>query len=196
MLIGYARVSTDEQNIDLQTDALEAAKAERIYSDVMSGATICRPGLQAMLDGLRDGDVVIVWKLDRLSRSLSELVKMAEGFADRGIQLRSLTEGFDTATALGRMVFGICGVLAEFERALIIERTKAGLDAARKQGRIIGRPAVVTNEVKQRALLLVSSGAVTSAGELRKALGLKKGTFHAAFPGGFAELVRQAARRA
>lgn len=196
VLVGYARVSTDDQNMQLQFDALTAAGVDRVYSDQgMSGKNTKRPGFQGMLRGLRDGDVVVVWKLDRLGRSVIDLVKLVEDFGHRGIQIKSLTEGIDTTTAMGRMLFGICAVLAEFERALTVERTKAGLEAARRQGKMIGRPKVITDEVRDRALELVGAGQAKSAGELRELLGIAKGTFSAAFKGGFTELQRQAKKR-
>lgn len=194
MRVGYARVSTGEQNMQLQIDALNAAGVDRIYSDHgKSGATTKRPGFQGMLRGLREDDVVVVWKLDRLGRSVGDLVKMVDEFGKKGVQIKSLTEGIDTTTAMGRMLFGICAVLAEFERALTVERTKAGLEVARRAGKLIGRPKVVDDAMRQRALELVAHGHAKSAGELRDLLGIKAATFSANFKGGFPELKRQAA---
>lgn len=194
MRVGYARVSTDEQNMQLQLDALTAAGVDRIYSDHgKSGSTTKRPGFQGMIRGLRENDVVVVWKLDRLGRSVGDLVKLVDDLGKRGIQIKSLTEGIDTTTAMGRMLFGICAVLAEFERALTVERTKAGLEVARKAGKLIGRPKVVDDAMRQRALELVAHGHAKSAGELRDLLGIKAATFSANFKGGFPELKKQAA---
>jgi DNA invertase Pin-like site-specific DNA recombinase len=195
MRVGYTRVSTDEQNMQLQLDALNAAGVDRIYTDQgQSGKNTKRPGFQGMVRGLRDGDVVVVWKLDRLGRSVADLVKLVDDFGKRGIQIKSLTEGIDTTTAMGRMLFGICAVLAEFERALIQERTKAGLEVARKAGKQIGRRRVVDDAMRQRALELVAHGQATTAAELRDLLGIKAATFSANFKGGFPELRKQAKR--
>lgn len=195
MQVGYARVSTDEQNMQLQFDALAAANVERVYSDQgKSGATTKRPGLQGMLRGLRNGDVVVVWKLDRLGRNLGEIVMLVEDFGKRGIQIRSLTEPFDTTTAIGGLLFHICAAFAAFERSLTVERTKAGLEVARKAGKLIGRPKVVDDAMRQRALELVAGGHAKSAGELRDLLGIKAATFSANFKGGFPELRKQAKR--
>ena len=142
MLIGYARVSTDEQNLDLQRDALLKAgvAAKDLYTDKVTGVTSERPGLQAALTHLREGDTLIVWRLDRLGRSLKHLIETVTILKEQGVAFRSLTENIDTATATGNLVFQIFGALAEFERNLITERTIAGLDAARARGRQGGRP--------------------------------------------------------
>ncbi|RZL18143.1 MAG: recombinase family protein, partial [Sphingomonas sp.] len=131
MLIGYARVSTSEQNLTLQTDALTAAGCERICSDKVSGAKADRPGLSEALNVARRGDTLVIWKLDRLGRSMKGLVELAADLATRGIELRSLTDGIDTATPTGRLLFHILASIAEMERELIRERTMAGLLAAR-----------------------------------------------------------------
>ncbi len=142
MLIGYARVSTDEQNLDLQRDALrKAGVAEKdIYTDKVTGVKAERPGLQAALSHLREGDTFVVWRLDRLGRSLKHLIETVTALKQQGVSFRSLTENIDTSTATGNLVFQIFGALAEFERNLIKERTIAGLDAARARGRKGGRP--------------------------------------------------------
>lgn len=163
MLLGYARVSTDEQNRQRPLDALETAKVKGVYSDLgVSGNNTKRQGFQGMLCGLRD--VVVVWKLDRLGRSVADLVTLVADFEKRGIQIKSLTEGIDTTTAMGRMLFGICAILAEFERALTGERTKAGLNATRRQGKQIGRTRVVDDKMRQRALELAAYDEAKSAG--------------------------------
>jgi DNA invertase Pin-like site-specific DNA recombinase len=132
--IGYARVSTTQQDPGLQLDALDKAGCERVFVDKASGSKADRPELAAALAYVREGDVLVVWKLDRLGRSLSHLIEVTTGLAERGVQFRSITEGLDTTTAGGRLVFNIMGALAQFERDLIIERTRAGLEAARARG--------------------------------------------------------------
>jgi DNA invertase Pin-like site-specific DNA recombinase len=142
MLIGYARVSTDDQNLDLQNDALEAAGCERIYRDKVSGARVERPGLKRAFEDIRAGDTLVVWRLDRLGRSLKDLIARAEGDLEhRGAGLKSLHEAIDTNSSGGRLVFHLFGALAEFERNLGRERTQAGLAAARSRGRL-GRPVL------------------------------------------------------
>lgn len=145
-LIGYARVSTTDQKAELQIDALKAAGCQRVFTDRASGALTSRPQLDRMLDHLREGDVVLVWRLDRLGRSLKNLIALVEDLADRGVGFRSLTESIDTTTANGKLFFSIMGALAEFERELIRERTLAGLEAARARGRVGGRPSKMTPE--------------------------------------------------
>ena len=140
MLVGYARVSTLDQKPALQTDALTSAGCERIFTETASGAQRDRPELKAALAYLRAGDTLVVWKLDRLARSMRQLIETVEDLQARGIALRSLTESIDTATSGGRLVFHIFGALAEFERAVIRERTRAGLEAARARGKKGGRP--------------------------------------------------------
>lgn len=139
MKIGYARVSKTDQNLELQTDALHAAGVEKIFNDRLSGAKEDRDGLTEMLKVLRKGDSVVVWRLDRLARSMQHLIELIQNFDAAGVQLISLTEGIDTSTSTGRLVFHIFGSIAEFERNLIIERTNAGLAAARARGKLGGR---------------------------------------------------------
>lgn len=146
MNIGYARVSTAEQNLILQTDALEAAGCERIFVEAASGAQRDRPVLQSALDYMRPGDTLVVWKLDRLARSMRQLIDTVELLQSKGMGLRSLTEAIDTTTASGKLVFHIFGALAEFERAIIRERTRAGLEAACARGRKGGRPRSLTTK--------------------------------------------------
>ena len=140
MLIGYARISTQEQTLDLQLDALRRAACEQIYTDTASGAKTERAGLQDALDHLRSGDTLIVWRLDRLGRTLKQLIELINDFNARSIGFKSLQENIDTTTSGGKLVFHIFGALAEFERDIIRERTRAGLQAARARGRIGGRP--------------------------------------------------------
>lgn len=143
-LVGYARVSTQDQDPAMQVDALQAADAERVFTEHASGAKTERPQLSACLDYLRPGDSLAVWRLDRLGRSLPHLLEVVDGLRERGIHFRSLTEGFDTSTPGGKMIFHVLGALAEMERALIQERTRAGLAAARARGRVGGRKTVMT----------------------------------------------------
>jgi DNA invertase Pin-like site-specific DNA recombinase len=141
MLIGYARVSTVDQNLALQRDALTEAGCTKIFTEQMSGAVTDRPALHDALEFARSGDTLIVWKLDRLARSMKQLIETVENLRVRGIGFRSLTEALDTTTAQGRLVFHMFGALAEFERSLIRERTQAGLAAARRLGRTGGSSA-------------------------------------------------------
>jgi DNA invertase Pin-like site-specific DNA recombinase len=145
-LIGYARVSTDDQKSAMQQDALKAAGCLKVFTDKASGSLAHRPQLDRMLDQLRPGDVVVVWRLDRLGRSLKNLIALAEDLADRGVGFRSLSESIDTTTANGKLFFSIMGALAEFERHLVRERTMAGLAAARARGRVGGRPPTMTSD--------------------------------------------------
>ena len=140
MLIGYARVSTTDQTLDLQKDALEKAGCERIFTDTASGAKAERIGLDDALSYVRPDDTLVVWRLDRLGRSLKHLIETITALNERGVGFRSLTERIDTTTSGGKLIFHIFGALAEFERDIIKERTQAGLTAARARGRLGGRP--------------------------------------------------------
>ncbi len=155
MLLGYARVSTDDQTTRLQLDALEAAGCDRTFSERASGASSERPVLAEVLSHSRDGDTLVVWRLDRLGRSLPHLIETVQKLEGAGVALRSLTEGIDTTTSNGRLIFHLFGALAQFERELIRERTMAGLAAARARGRKGGRPPKLSAEklrVAQRLL--------------------------------------------
>ena len=153
MIIGYARVSTDDQSLDSQTDALSAAGAEKVFADKISGSRRTRPELDRMLEQLRDGDVVTVTKYDRLARSLKDLLEIVEAIRERGAGFRSLAEDIDTTTPAGRLVFHVFASIAQFERERISERTREGLASARKRGRIGGRPPALSdvqkNEVRR-----------------------------------------------
>lgn len=144
MIFGYARVSTNEQKLDLQVDALEDYGCERIYTEHISGAATERPELEECFQLMRKGDTFVVWKLDRFGRSLPDLIQKMQQLDDMGVDFVSLTQGIDTSTAQGRLMFQIFGALAEFNRSLIQERTKAGLEAAKRQGTKIGRPSGLT----------------------------------------------------
>jgi DNA invertase Pin-like site-specific DNA recombinase len=155
MRIGYARVSTDDQTLNLQRDALKKAKCRQIYEEHASGKNTARPELEACFKSLREGDTLIVWRLDRLGRSLADLIRLTQELQGRGVGFASLTEHIDTRSPTGKLVFHMFGALAEFERNLIRERTLAGLKAARARGRKGGRPKKLSQkELKTiRALL-------------------------------------------
>jgi len=149
MLIGYARVSTQDQTLDLQTDALKRDGCEKIFPDMTSGAKSERPGLQDAMDHLRPGDTLVVWRLDRLGRTLKHLIATITDLNEKGIGFKSLQENMDTTTSGGKLIFHIFGALAEFEREVIRERTNAGLHAARARGRLGGRPKIQTLDPKK-----------------------------------------------
>lgn len=157
MLLGYARVSTDDQNLDLQHDALKKAGCEKFYDDHMTGSKINRPGLEAAIEFAREGDIIVVWRLDRLSRSLKDLIEMVALLDEKKIGLRSLHESIDTSSSSGKLIFHIFGALAEFERNLIRERTHAGLQAARARGRKGGRPKKLSDDKAQLAMQLYNN---------------------------------------
>jgi DNA invertase Pin-like site-specific DNA recombinase len=152
MLIGYARVSTHDQTLNLQQDALKKADCSKIFTDVISGIKAERKGLDEALAYVRSGDTLVVWRLDRLGRSLPHLITTMTGLEERGIGFKSLTENIDTTTSSGKLIFHIFGALAEFERNLIRERTQAGLSAARARGRKGGRPRSLTGKQLSIAL--------------------------------------------
>ena len=156
--VGYARVSTNDQGTGLQLDALTAAGCAPIFEDRASGARADRIGLRQALDHLRDGDVLVVWKLDRLGRSLPHLIETVSGLERRGVGFRSITEAIDTTTSSGRLIFHLFGALGQFERDLIKERTRAGLTAAAARGRKGGRKPVVTAEKLERARAILAKG--------------------------------------
>lgn len=183
MLIGYARVSTLDQNPALQIDALQAAGCERVFVEQASGAQRDRPELARALDIARSGDTLIVWRLDRLARSLKQLIETVEGLDDRGVKFRSLTEAIDTTTSGGRLVFQIFGALAEFERALIRERTSAGLAAARARGRRGGRPPALTAQDIKAAKAMMTDPEITMD-QVAEKMGVASSTLYRHFPGG------------
>ena len=167
MLIGYARVSTSDQETATQVAALKTAGCERIYREKASGGRWDRPELHRLLDQLRRGDVLVVWKLDRLSRSLRDVLTIMERLAEAGAGFRSLTEAIDTTTPAGRMMMQMVGAFGEFERAMLRERTKAGLDSARREGRIGGRPPKLTPQQQSEIRKMVSKGRKTPADAAR-----------------------------
>jgi len=178
MLIGYMRVSTGEQSLDLQRDALDRFGCDRVFQDVCSGRATERPGLANALDIARDGDTLIVWKLDRIGRSLPHVVGLVGDLQKRGVGLKVLTGDVDTTTTTGWLVFGIFATLAEFERDLIHERTMAGLAAARARGRGGGRPRVMTKQ-KLKAAMALMADRDNSAQGVAKELGVSVSTLYA-----------------
>ena len=179
MLIGYARVSTDEQRLDLQRDALNEAGCDRIFEDRASGGNGARPGLLQALSHLRNGDTLVVWKLDRLGRTTHQLIALLEDFQARGVVLRSLQDGMDPSTVMGKAMFQIAAVFAEMERALLRERTRAGLSAARARGRKGGRPMSVTPSKLDTAKRLMDDPALTMA-EVAGRIGVARTTLYRA----------------
>ena len=158
MLIGYARVSTQDQNLELQRDALNKAGCKKIFEDKISGARADRPGLVMALEILREDDTLVVWKLDRLGRSVKQLVGLVSDLQKQGVQFKSLTDSIDTSTPSGRFFFHVMASLAEMERELIVERTHAGLETARKYGRKGGRKPKMTESKIESAKILLASG--------------------------------------
>ncbi len=177
MLVGYARISTTDQTLALQEDALRVAGCAEVFHDVASGVADARSGLAEALAFLRDGDTLVVWKLDRLGRSLRHLIDTVNALSARGVGLRSLQEALDTTTPGGKLVFHVFGALAEFERELIVERTQAGLKAARARGRVGGRPPPL--QLARLAFWVSRSraprrfGSFLSAESLRNAAGVR-----------------------
>jgi DNA invertase Pin-like site-specific DNA recombinase len=179
MIIGYARVSTRDQNLDLQRDALSRAGAERMFEDEASGARDDRPGLRDALSHLRSGDCLMVWRLDRLGRTMRGLIEFTESLRERGVEFRSVTEGIDTTTPAGRFYFHILGALAQMERELIRERTNAGLAAARARGRKGGRkPKLSPKQIAHARRLLDDRD--TTIKEVAASFGVDRATIYRA----------------
>jgi len=153
MKIGYARVSTQDQDLSLQLDALQVAGCGKVYKEKITGSTRERPELQKLLDQLRQGDIVVIWKLDRLARSLKDLVNLVNEIQEKGGALHSLNDQIDTTTPHGKFTFHVFAALAEFERDIIRERTKAGLTAARARGRVGGRPKGLSKKAQHKAII-------------------------------------------
>jgi DNA invertase Pin-like site-specific DNA recombinase len=177
MLIGYARVSTDDQNLDLQRDALQQAGCERVFEDTASGAKAERIGLVALMEILRAGDTVVIWRMDRLGRSLKDLIALVERLEAVGVGLRSLQEKIDTTSSGGRLVFHLFGALAEFERNLIRERTQAGLTAARARGRHGGRKKRL-DPAKQKMALRLYHERQHTVEEICRMMGVGRSTLY------------------
>ncbi len=176
MLIGYARVSTHDQNLDLQQDALRHEGCEKIFVDEVSGAQAARPGLQQAMDQLREGDVLVVWRLDRLGRSLRNLLELVAKLEDKKVGFRSIQESMDTSSSGGKLIFHVFGALAEFERNLIRDRTNAGLAAARARGRTGGRHKKLDEQQRQLVTRLYKEG--TPISEILKTVKISKGTLY------------------
>ncbi|SFQ78933.1 recombinase family protein [Donghicola eburneus] len=189
MLVGYARVSKQDQNPALQLDALKAAGCEKVFTEKASGAQRDRPELNAALSYMRQGDSLVVWKLDRLARSMPQLIDTVSTLEDEGIGFRSLTEAIDTTTAGGRLVFHIFGALAEFERSVIRERTRAGLKAARDRGRKGGRPPALSAADLAAAKALLCDPAIT-VDEVATRLKVSPATLYRHLPGGRGSIVQ------
>jgi DNA invertase Pin-like site-specific DNA recombinase len=181
VLIGYCRVSTQDQSLALQEDALRTAGCERIFTDVASGAQAAREGLREALDFLREGDTLIVWRLDRLGRSLMHLLEVVNSLHTRHIGFRSLQESLDTTTSSGKLVFHIFSSLCEFERDLVRERTRAGLAAARARGRRGGRPKIMTAKRVAMATALRQDPNTTVA-DICQTLGVSRATLYRHLP--------------
>lgn len=177
MNVGYARVSTGEQKMDLQLDALKEAGCERLYTETTSGAAKERPELDKCLGSLRDGDTLVVWRLDRFGRSLKDLVTKMDTLEERGVDFKSLTEGIDTTTAQGKLTFHIFGALSEFERELTRERTLAGLRAARERGNVGGRPRALSEEEIPQVQALMREEDV-SVSEICERFGISEATLY------------------
>jgi len=176
--IGYARVSTDGQTTDAQLDALAAAGCTEVHQDSVSGGSTKRPGLDAALASLAAGDTLVVWKLDRLGRSLGHLIQIVASLKDRGVAFHSLSDGIDTSTAAGQLMFHVVGALAEFERSLISERTKASLAAIKDRGGSIGRRPSVNKLMLKHARDLVAGG--HSVSDVARTLGVGRSTLYRA----------------
>ncbi|WP_134167819.1 recombinase family protein [Paraburkholderia caballeronis] len=176
-ILGYARVSTFEQTLDLQRDALNAAGAVSIYEDKASGKSADRPELQHCLKALRDGDTLVVWRLDRLGRNLQDLIRVVNELEERGIKFRSLKESIDTVGPAGKLVFHMFAALAEFERELIRERTLAGLEAARARGKKGGRPELLDAK-QQRAVLAMMANRAMSIAEIAQQFNVSRSTLY------------------
>ena len=181
MLVGYARVSTQDQDPALQLDALKVAGCEKIFTEKASGAQRERPELQAALRYMRKGDTLVVWKLDRLARSIKQLIETVEALGEEGIGFRSLTEAIDTTTNGGRLVFHIFAALAEFERSIIRERTIAGLEAARARGRKGGRPPALSPKDLAAAKAMLRDPDITVS-EIARRLGVVPSTLYRHLP--------------
>lgn len=177
MLIGYARVSTEEQNLDLQIDALTKAGCEKIFSDKDSRTSFNRSGLLEALDYLREGDTLVIWKLDRLGGRTKNLLELFDVLQQRNINLKSIKDSIDTGSAIGKLFFHFSSALAEFEVDMLRERTRAGLAAARARGRLGGRPKSLTENQKQQALDLYYSKKHT-VNSICETLNISKGTFY------------------
>jgi DNA invertase Pin-like site-specific DNA recombinase len=180
MKFGYARVSTHDQNLNLQVDALRKEGCEKIFQEVASGSKVDRPELTRLLNEIRKGDVITIWKLDRLGRSLKHFLSLTNDLLEKGVHLKSLNDPVDTTSSQGRLIFNIFASLAEFERDLIIERTQAGLKSARARGRFGGRPKGLSDKAKKKAVAAEAlyNERKLSVNEIGKNLGICKATLY------------------
>lgn len=176
MILGYARVSTLDQNLDMQIDALEKAGCERVITDKVKSEKESRPGLDQVLTMLRSGDTLVVWKLDRLGRTLRHLVNLIDSFSKKNIQFRSLQESIDTTTPVGKLIFHTISAIAEFERDMIRTRTRSGLAAARARGRLGGRPPALTTGKVKTAIAMYNTGCTVD--EICSEMGISRSTFY------------------
>ncbi len=176
MKFGYARVSTHEQSLDLQIDALKQYGVDRIFQEKLTGTRNHRPELDELLKYVRPGDTVIVWKLDRIGRNMKHLIELVEGFKKKGISFVSIKENIDTTSTTGKLIFNIFASLAEFERDIIVERTKAGLDAARARGRKGGRPKKQKGKIEMAIKMYVSKQYTIN--QITEATGISKTTLY------------------
>lgn len=178
MIFGYARVSTDQQDHQLQLDALNGYGVDEIITDTMTGTKKDRPGLSRLLDKAREGDTIIIWRFDRLARSVIDLIQLVDDLQKRGIHLKSLHEDISTAGATGKFTLTMFGALAEFERNLLVERTKAGIEAAKAKGRVGGRPKSMTDEqIKMAKDLIAANHGKTQVAEM---MGVSRATLYRA----------------
>jgi DNA invertase Pin-like site-specific DNA recombinase len=183
MLLGYARVSQDSQDHALQLDALRTAGCDKVFVETASGTRTDRPELAKVLEQARQDDVLVVWRLDRLARSLRHLIDIADDLNRRGVALKSITESIDTTTPSGRFMFNILGALSSMEREIIVERTRAGLIAAAARGRIGGRPPALDAIKVRAARAMLASGTMT-ASEVARQIGCSPSTLYRHVPGG------------
>ena len=192
MLIGYARVSTDQQDHALQLDALRQAGCERVFVEIGSGSRADRPELAKALDIARAGDTIVCWRLDRLARSLRHLIDLSEQLQKRDIALCSVTESIDTSTPSGRFLFNVLGAVGEMEREIIVERTRAGLAAAVARGRRGGRPPALDETKVRAARAMLASGTMSTA-EVARQVGCAPSTLFRHLPGGRTAVMAEAA---
>jgi len=177
MLVGYARVSTQDQKLELQRDALKEVQCERVFEDKASGAKAARPGLTEALAFMRPGDTLVIWKLSRLGRSMKQLIETVQAMQDKGIELKSLNESIDTRTPTGKLLFHIVAAFAQFERDNMIENTKAGLEAARARGKKGGRKPVM-DEKKLRQAMVLRADPTLAVPDICRTLGISRATFY------------------
>ena len=178
MKLGYCRISTHDQNLNLQKDALEKEGCEKIFEDIVSGAKTERLGLNDLLSHIRKGDTLVVWRLDRLGRGLKHLIELINKLEEQGIAFKSITENIDTSTSGGKLIFHIFGSLAEFERNIIRERTRAGLNSARARGRTGGRPKTATSNEKSKMAKALYNDKSNNVEDICRTLGVSRSSFY------------------